>query len=317
MSNTRPVSDLRRLRALVEVARTGSVSEAAVNLHLSQPAVSLQLKALSEETGLVLFSRGARGLKVTREGEALLQRAEAVLNGLTEFNRAASGLHQSVRGHLRIGTILDPEFIRLGPFLQALVQAAPQIETELRQAISGRVLEDVATGVLDVGFCLIRTPVAGESPAHAGAASSCVLRTLSTFTYRVVGPPGWQIKMQGLGWTELAGLPWLGTPELSAHHMLLSAVFGPGSLTSLSPKRVAFVDQEASMLDLVKSGVGLSLMRDSIALREKQVSGLAVSDKVSIECTLAFACQRSNQSAPVVSAAVEALEKVWSVSPVV
>lgn len=310
----RSIIDLRRLRAFVEVARTGSVSAAAANLHLSQPAVSLQLKALAQETGVVLFSRAARGLKLTSEGSTLLQKAEAVLTSLAEFNFMVSGLHQSVRGQLSIGTILDPEFIRLGPFLRALVQAVPHVETELRQAISGRVLEDVLSGVLDVGFCLVGSPIDAAKLEHERVLRPCILRALSTFTYRVVAPPGWQSQLQGLSWKGLAALPWLETPKLSAHHMLLSTVFGPGSLTGLSPRRVALVDQEASMLDLVRSGVGLSLMRDSIALREKQTCDLAVSDEVSLQCTLVFACLRSNRNNPVVDAAFRALDKAWGAS---
>ena len=50
------------LRAFVAVAREGSVSRAAQQLHLSQPAVSLQLKALAQQTGLTLFTRTSRGL---------------------------------------------------------------------------------------------------------------------------------------------------------------------------------------------------------------------------------------------------------------
>ena len=53
---------------------------------------------------------------------------------------------------------------------------------------------------------------------------------------------------------------------------------------------MALVDQEASMLDLVKSGVGLSLVRDSIAMRESQARGLVVADRVSLDCALSFVC---------------------------
>ena len=76
----------------VAVARSGNVSRAAASLHLSQPAVSLQLKALADQTGLTLFSRKARGLELTRDGAALLPQAERVLASLADFNRTASGL---------------------------------------------------------------------------------------------------------------------------------------------------------------------------------------------------------------------------------
>lgn len=298
----RALSDLQPLRAFVAVARSGNVSRAAARLHLSQPAVSLQLKALADQTGLTLFNRKARGLELTRDGAALLPQAERVLASLAEFNHAASGLHDTVHGMLSIGTILDPEFTRLGAFLKRLMEAAPHVETELRHAISGTVLEQVATGALDVGFYLAE---------QAAPPSGFAMRTLSRFSYRVVAPQGWASRVRGQDWRGLAALPWLATPPQSAHHRLLSSVFGPGSLTGVEPRRVALVDQEASMLDLVKSGVGLSLMRDSIAIRESQAHGLAVADKVSLDCALAFVCLGARREEPVIAAAWEALDDAW------
>ncbi|HEY4342274.1 MAG TPA: LysR substrate-binding domain-containing protein [Steroidobacteraceae bacterium] len=114
--------------------------------------------------------------------------------------------------------------------------------------------------------------------------------------------------MQGQDWKALAELPWLATAAQSAHHRLLASVFGLGSLTGLEPPCVALIDQEASMLDLVKSGAGLSLMRESIAIRESQAHGLAIADKVGLDCALSFVCLRARRDEPVIAAAWNALE---------
>jgi DNA-binding transcriptional LysR family regulator len=106
--------DLQILRAFVLAAREGSVSRAAARLHLTQPAVSLQLKRLAEDTGLQLFTRTPHGLALTADGAALLPQAERVLAAVGDLQQAARNLQSTVRGALRIGTILDPEFTRLG-----------------------------------------------------------------------------------------------------------------------------------------------------------------------------------------------------------
>jgi len=307
------VTDLHSLRAFVAVAREGNVSRAAARLHLSQPAVSLQLKSLAEHTGLQLFSRTPHGLLLTADGAALLPQAEKALQALADFNQAAQRLHSTVRGRLRIGTVLDPEFTRLGAFLKELLVSAPQIETELRQGMSGNVLAQVAQGALDVGFYLGQ---AGEfepnrPPALAGTAPAAMIfntRVLSHFTYRVLAPAGWGEQVLGRDWKALAALPWVATPAASAHHRLLASVFEPLGVT---PRRVALVDQEASMLDLVRSGVGLSLVRDSIAMREAQARGLVVADRVSLDCDLSFVCLQARAQDPVVASAWAALERVW------
>ena len=296
--------ELQTLRAFVAVAREGNVSRAAQRLHLSQPAVSLQLKALAEATGLALFTRTPKGMALTQDGAALLPLADKALAGLADFAQAAAALHHTVRGTLRIGTILDPEFIRLGAFLKTLVESAPQIGTELRQGMSGQVLSQIARGELDVGFFL-DLPDDPAGPPYQ-------LRSLARFTYRVLAPAGWGPQVRGKDWKALAALPWLATPAASAHHRLLRRVFGPGSLTGMEPRRVALVDQEASMLDLVKSGVGLSLVRDSIAIREAQARGLVVADQVALECDLSFVCLATRAGDPVIASALAALDSVWA-----
>ncbi|SFP52046.1 transcriptional regulator, LysR family [Variovorax sp. PDC80] len=295
--------DLQILRAFVLAAREGSVSRAAARLHLTQPAVSLQLKRLAEDTGLQLFTRTPHGLALTADGAALLPQAERVLAAVGDLQQAARNLQSTVRGALRIGTILDPEFTRLGMFLRELVESAPQIETELRHGMSGTVLAQVLRGELDVGFHLD-----ADGDADGGDAALAA-RTLTRFTYRVVAPAGWGPQVTGRDWKALAALPWLATPPESAHHRLLERVFGP---LGLAPRRVALVDQEASMLDLLKSGVGLSLLRDSIAIRESQAHGLVLADRVQLDCALRFVSLAARRNEPVIASAWDALTRAWT-----
>ena len=296
-------TDPQMLRAFVAVAREGNVSRAAERLHLSQPAVSLQLKTLAEATGLQLFTRTPRGMVLTQDGAALLPLADRALTALGDFGQAAATLQETVRGTLRIGTILDPEFIRLGPFLKQLAETSPQVSTELGQGMSGDVMARAERGEIDVGFFLDLP----EDPI----AEPWQVRRLTRFTYRVLAPAGWGPQIRGKGWKELAALPWLATPPASAHHRLQKRLFGPGSLTNLEPRRVALVDQEASMLDLVRSGVGLSLARDAIAIREAQARGLVIADQVSLECDLCFICLAARRGDPVIESAWRALDSVW------
>ena len=65
------------------------------------------------------------------------------------------------------------------------------------------------------------------------------------------------------------------------------------------------------MLDLVKSGVGLSLVRDSIAMRESQAAGLVIADQVSLQSALSFVSLRHQRQAPAVASAWDALDAVW------
>lgn len=296
-------TDLQTLRTFIAVAREGNVSRAAQRLPRSQPAVSLQLKHLAEITGLELFQRGARGLALTASGAALLPQAERAVAAADDFALAASRLQGTVHGQLRIGTILDPPFIRLGDFLRQLVESAPQVATELRHGMSGTVLALIQQGALDVGFYLSPSLAATEALSPPLTA-----RTLTRFSYRVVAPAGWRPRIAGQDWDGLATLPWLGTPAASVHSRLLGDVFGP---RGLAPRQAALVDQESSMLDLIKSGVGLSLVRDSIAMLESQTHGLVVADRVEVACELQFVCLTARAAEPAIEVARDALDRVW------
>ena len=288
--------DITQLRAFVTVAYEGNLTRAAERLHVTQPAVSLQIKALQTALNLQLFSRTAGGMSLTDEGAKLLPYAERVIASFAEFRQSADTLHTTVSGSLAIGTILDPEFTRLGVFLKRLVESYPQISTELRHGMSGWVAQEIKAGALDLGFYL------GEPGKEFHS------ETLTSFTYNVVAPQGWKSRVSGKDWPALAKLPWIWTPPESIHNRLLNKIFTNYRTT---PNKVAMVDQEPSMLDLVKSGVGLTLLRESIALREAHAHGLVIADQVSLTSELSFICLSRRKSEPVIEAVFSLLQGLW------
>ncbi|KVD58346.1 LysR family transcriptional regulator [Burkholderia ubonensis] len=297
--------DLTLLRAFAAVAREGNLTRAAEQLHLTQPAVSLQVKHLQDRLGVVLFTRTSRGLALTRDGQTLLPHAERALAAAADVQRAAAALRHEVRGRLRIGTILDPEFLRLGGFLRALVETHPQIETALRHGMSGWVLEQVRAQALDVGY-YIGQP--GEDDPRDGALFHTV--TLTHFQYRVLAPAGWKERVQrAQDWRALAALPWIWTPPQSAHHRLLSRRFADARA---QPVKVAEVDQEQSMLDLVKSGIGLTLARDSTALAEAHAHALTIVERVTVPTELTFVTLAARRDEPAIAAALRLIETQWA-----
>ena len=128
-----PTIEPQTLRAFVAVAREGNVTRAATRLHLSQPAVSLQLRTLAEATGLQLFTRTPQGMALTRDGAALLPLADRALAALSDFGQAAAALHQTVRG------MVDGHF----DF---------ELATSLREARARVALERFDVVMLDIGL---------------------------------------------------------------------------------------------------------------------------------------------------------------------
>ncbi len=299
-------SNINTILAFVTVAREGSVSGAAEVLNLTQPAISHQIKRLGEETGITLFNRTPTGLQITPDGTAVLSKAERVLHAMREFQRSARQRSGRISGKLRVGTVVDPEFIRLGQILARLRTEHPDIETELSHGVSGDILAWLKRGQIDAGFYLCGP----DDLASMGSDSEEPIHVikLADFTYRVIGPIGWQKKIENADWPELAKLPWIGTPERSVHYRLLSKIYtNPADRLGV----VARVDQEASMLEMVRSGIGLSLCRESIALHQKQSFGLAVCNSVAVPACLCFVALERRKGTPMLAETFNLLQSSW------
>ena len=313
------MNDLPRIQALrcfITVAREGTVSRAATLLHLTQPAVSLQLKGLEESTGLQLFNRTPGGFTLTEAGAALLPLAHRTISAAADFKTAADSLRESLRATLRVGTILDPESTRLGSFVRSLATSSKKTEVFLRYGMSEDVLSQIGRGELDVGYYIDATPpeyLTSESLSERTIEDGKYrLAPLTRYDYRVIAPREWSDKVQGKDWADLIDLPWITPPHASAHRRLIDDVFRPtGSL----PKRVGFAEQEEAMIEFVEAGNCLSLARDRVIDRITRTRNFVVADKVALTCDLSFACLASRRHEPIISQAFSAMRAVWELEP--
>ena len=101
--------EIYQLKAFLAVARVGHLTRAADQLHITQPAVSKQIKALEEELGVLLFDRLPSGMALTQAGQTLLPLTERALFDAMELINTAKRLQGGVAGVIRLGTIIDPE----------------------------------------------------------------------------------------------------------------------------------------------------------------------------------------------------------------
>jgi len=157
---TRPRGfDLRQLEYFCAVARTGSFTRAAEDLGIAQPSLSEQIARLEQGLGAALFERLNRRIELTPLGEAILGKAQALLEDAAalpdHFERAREG----VRGPLRVGGIptILPYF--LAPILKGFTDRWPDIELHLREGTTAELVDQVLDGLLDVA--VLSLPVEG------------------------------------------------------------------------------------------------------------------------------------------------------------
>jgi DNA-binding transcriptional LysR family regulator len=291
--------ELYQLRSFAAVAEFGHLTRAAERLHISQPALSAQIKALEEELGVALFDRTPTGMTLTAAGQRLLPEATKVVAAAGSLSSHAKAFAGETTGRARVGTLADPQFLRLGDFLAEALDRYPLVEIELHHEVSGAAFAKVREGELDASFYY-----GGLSQPSV---ESIALRTVA---YRVVAPVGWRDRVQSAGWDEIAALPWIMTPAISTHSALANQMF---EVHGVAPAKRIEADNEAVISSLVLASVGVALMREDLALEAAAANNVCLWTAARAETMLQFIFLRERAHDPVVRALADVVREVWSV----
>ena len=147
--------DLYQLRSFYETVREQSFTRAADKLFLTQPAISLQIKALESELDEVLLERNRRQIRPTPAGEILFAHAKEVLARLEKARDDIAALKQVLRGRLAIGTS-DTNCTYILPNLLAEFRARyPAVELDIRNRMSPEVSNLVLNDEVDFGLATL------------------------------------------------------------------------------------------------------------------------------------------------------------------
>jgi DNA-binding transcriptional LysR family regulator len=289
--------ELYQLRGFLAVAELAHLTRAAEKLHVSQPALSAQIKALEDELGVLLFDRTPGGMTLTQAGKRLLPEAAKVLADVAALHGKARAMEGEVAGHVSVGTLADPEFIRLADFMAQATERFPLLEIELHHEVSGAAFEKVRDGVLDASFYYgdLTHPAVVSFP-------------LREFAYRIAAPALWRDKVVGAPWKDIVALPWLMAPSISTHRVLAAALFAErGS----APSTLIEADNEMVLRALVASGLGVALVREDLAREGESAGELVVWSDVRLATMLQFICSSEKRQMPELRALQDVIADVW------
>jgi len=282
--------ELRHLRYFVAVAEHLSFGRAAARLHLSQPPLSRQIRALEAELGVGLFTRTRRAVRLTPAGAALLPEARRLLRDADALQAGARQLASGEVGTLALGFISVAAYNLLPDLAPQFRRRHPGIRLALREATSDVQLAALAQGELDVG--LVLPPADGAGLDYAPLLADTLVAAV---------PAG----RAGRGPIALATLrdePFILFPR-AVGTSLYDAIVGACRRAGFAPR----VDQEAiqmqTIVSLVAARMGVALVPGALVdLRRTGVVYRPLTDvRPRIELGIAW---RSADDAPAVRAFV-------------
>src|SRR6204780_2887153 len=153
--------ELRQIRSFLSIAETLHFGRSAELIHLSQPALSLQIRALEEEVGVRLFERNRRKTTLTAAGAAFRDDAAAALSQLDQAIRRARQAASGKLGLLRIGFVSTAGIEIVPDIVCQFRKSNPDVKLYLRNILTAQQEQMLETGALDIGF--LRMPVGEDS----------------------------------------------------------------------------------------------------------------------------------------------------------
>jgi LysR family nitrogen assimilation transcriptional regulator len=175
--------ELRELRNFMRVARAGSVSRAAQELRLAQPALSRQIKKLEDELGVSLFARHGRGVRLSAAGSLLLERAEAISHLVHQTGEEIREDRSPESGRVTIGLPPGAGKLIIPAFVERFQQAWPKTTLHMREGVTSSLQEWLMEKRIDVALL--------HNPPHLAALN---ITPVLSERMLVIGPPAHLIK---------------------------------------------------------------------------------------------------------------------------
>ena len=203
--------ELYQLRSFAAVAELGHLTRAAERLHISQPAVSAQIKALEDELGVTLFERVSSGMVLTSAGRKLLPAAEKVARrraGVAQPRAQRSRARSSAaRAWARCPTRSSRASANFSPTRS---RRTPARDRDPPRGVRRRVRKSARRR----RSTRASTTAASSTPTWRRCRSS-------TFAYRIVAPAAWGDRIRHASWDELVQMPWILAPPISTLRTLV------------------------------------------------------------------------------------------------
>ena len=252
---------LRQLRYFDAVARLGHFGRAAETCAVSQPALSMQIKELEEALGAPLFERGARQIGVTDFGELIALRTRDILRAVDELEGLARASRDRPLRRLRLGVIPTVAPYLLPTILQDLKSAFPDLEIDVRETLTPKLIEELSEGGLDAA--IVALPISEPS---------FVELALFSEEFLLVRPS----EDQGAPPPDREALCGMKLLLLEEGHCFRDQALAFCNMTSAQPRDALDASSLSTLVQLVGSGLGVTFVPEMAVAVETRAASVSL-----------------------------------------
>ena len=254
--------DIRQLQCFLRAAEAGSVTAAAAQLQLPQPAVSRHIGKLERELGTALLLRHGRGVQVTEAGARLLDHARAILDHIEGAQHDIAALRDRPQGEVTIGMTPSAAQILAGRFIDRMAQELPDIRLRIREGFGGNLTDWLLARSLDAA--VLYSPRAARALAIDPVFEEDLL---------LVGPPAHPLlARRAVAFTDLGATPLLlPSPSQALRRTVEATARKAGVRLNVALE----IDALAVMRTLAVQGRGLTILTETTVAAELAAGRLA------------------------------------------
>lgn len=249
--------NIQHLKTFVAVVDSGSFSQAARRLGLSQPAVSMQVQALESDIGEALLDRKHRQVDLTEAGRILLPHARQMLAEAARVRAEIEGLSGEVTGSLRLALSTTPGDYIIPRLLGGFVRQYPHVSLNLMVDSTTEVVDEVEEGRADLG--MVGAKVRGAK-VHQEELGHDELIAISH-------PDNPLAARQHVTVAELAAEPWVARRDDSGTQSVLKDILADYGITLEALNAVVQLGTGEAVVNAVEGGLGVSVVSRYVADR--------------------------------------------------
>lgn len=244
---TLPDLSSRELQAICMVAECGSFVAAALTLNISQPALTRTVQRVEKAVGVELFHRSTRRVETTAAGQEFVSLANRVLADLRIAFENMREISDEQRGRSIVSAVMSVAYTQLPGIVARYRESRPRIELQIREGVHGTVLDDVRSGVADMGITYV-----DEVPDEF----SVVL--LGREAFHVVMPRHHPLSAEtGVTLEQLAPYALVSLPREAQTRRLIDSY---ASIAAVPLRHAVTVSQFATVMQCVWAGVGIAIV---------------------------------------------------------